>query len=90
MSQLNNVPVTEEAARAIAKRQRSGHHAVLSAFVPGLGQFVQGRRVRGMVHFLTVVTYVVAAFGMGGRTAMFAAVAWNIWSAIDASRYEAD
>lgn len=51
--------------------------ALCSFFVPGLGQLVQGRVFKALVHF--VMTFVLWIFGLG----------WimHIWSTISAARY---
>jgi hypothetical protein len=70
--------------------RNAGIHASLSALVPGLGQAVQGRFGTALLQFGTVVTYVVGTVGLGGRRALLLALAWNLWSVIDAYRHEAD
>jgi hypothetical protein len=74
----------------VEHRVRAREHALLSAFVPGLGQFAQHRFVAAAVQFGTVATYVAGAFVLGGGRALLLAAAWNVWSVVDAYRYEAD
>ena len=62
--------------------------ALLSVVLPGLGQFAQRRFLTGAVHLGTVLAYTATAYGLGGRRAALLAVAWNVWSAIDAYRHE--
>jgi hypothetical protein len=62
----------------------------LSILVPGLGQLAQHRFGAAATQFATVTAYVVAALGLGGYRAAAFALAWNLWSAIDAYRHDAD
>jgi hypothetical protein len=62
--------------------------ALLSVVLPGLGQFAQRRFLTGAVHLGTVLAYTATAYAFGGRRAALLAVAWNVWSAIDAYRHE--
>jgi TM2 domain-containing membrane protein YozV len=71
-------------------QRRAFEHAALSVLVPGLGQFAQRRPLSGIVQFATVVGYVVAALSLGGGRAAWLAVAWSVWSAVDAYRHEHD
>ncbi len=64
--------------------------ALLSALLPGLGQVAQRRTGAALAHFLTVATYLTAVWGVGSRHAAIFAIAWNLWSAIDAYRHERD
>ncbi len=59
-------------------------HALLSVLVPGLGQLAQGRRLTAAVQFGTVATYLASAYAVGGGRALWLAVAWNAWSAVEA------
>jgi hypothetical protein len=74
----------------LERSERAGEHALLSAFIPGLGQLVQRRFGTAVVQFSTVAAYLVGALGLGGRRALLIALCWNVWSAIDAYRHEAD
>jgi hypothetical protein len=58
--------------------------AALSVFLPGLGQLMQGRWLTAALQFGTVVTYLFVAGGSRGSRAIWLAVLWNAWSAIDA------
>ena len=62
--------------------------AVLSLLIPGLGQFTQRRFIAGTGHLGSVVTYAVTALALGEGRALLFAIAWNVWSAIDAYRHE--
>ena len=64
--------------------------ALSSAILPGLGQLMQGRIAAAILQFGTVLAYLVAGFGLGGRRALILALVWNLWSAFDAYRHEAD
>ena len=64
--------------------------ALLSALVPGLGQLIQRRPLVAALQFGTVVAYGFGVLGLGGRRALFLALAWNVWSIVDAVRHEAD
>lgn len=65
-------------------------HAAWSLLLPGLGQVGQRRYGAALLQFGTVVVYAASAFGLGGRRAMLLALLWNLWSAVDAYRSEAD
>lgn len=61
---------------------------LLSLVVPGLGQFRQRRWWLAGLQFSTVAAYLfIAARAAGGRALWFA-VFWNEWSAIDAYLHE--
>jgi hypothetical protein len=60
----------------------------LSALIPGLGQFVQRRFFTGAGQLGTVLAYSATAIALGSGRALLLAVAWNVWSAIDAYRHE--
>lgn len=62
----------------------AGSDAMLSVLLPGLGQFVQRRPGAGVLQLSTVTTYVVGAFALGGTWALWLALFWNAWSAVDA------
>ena len=68
----------------------SSTEALASAFIPGVGQALQGRRVAAVVQFTTVVGYVVVGSAVGLHHAMFFALVWNCYSVIDAYRYRRD
>lgn len=72
------------------RRTHTTGQALLSALVPGLGQAAQGRLVTAGLQFGTVAAYLAGAFALGGRRAILLAVAWNVWSVIDAYRHETD
>lgn len=72
------------------QRERAIGRAILSLFVPGLGQAAQRRYVDAAVQFGTVATYVVGVFALDGGRALPLALLWNVWSVIDAFRHEAD
>ena len=60
----------------------------LSVLVPGLGQFAQRRFFTGAGQLGTVLAYSATAIALGSGRALLLAVAWNVWSAIDAYRHE--
>jgi hypothetical protein len=64
--------------------------ALASGFIPGVGQLLQGRYLAAAVHFSTVATYLVVGAEFGLRRALFAALAWNVYSIIDAYRHRLD
>ena len=70
--------------------ERAASHAACSALIPGAGQLLQGRVGAAVVQFGTVAAYAVAAISSGNARALWIAVAWNVWSAIDAYRRERD
>ena len=75
---------------SIASHRNPGDHALLSAFVPGLGQLVEGRFVAAAVQFGTVMTYVLCSFAIGARRTLLVALVWNLWSVVDAYRHDSD
>ena len=72
------------------QRERANTGALLSAFVPGLGQLTQRRFMAAGVQCGTVVAYLAGALAVGGRRALLFALLWNLWSVVDAYRHEAD
>jgi hypothetical protein len=74
-----------------ASRQEAAvQHALLSAFCPGAAQVVQGRWVVGLVQFGVVAAYLAGVFAVGPIKAMWLAVFWNAYSALEAYWYERD
>jgi hypothetical protein len=71
-------------------RERAASHAACSALIPGAGQLLQGRFGAAVVQFGTVAAYAAAAIASGNPRALWIAVAWNVWSAVDAYRQERD
>ena len=71
-------------------RERAVSHAACSALVPGLGQLIQRRFSTAAMQFGTVAAYAAVAIGSGNPRALLVAIAWNVWSAIDAYRRERD
>ena len=62
-----------------------GNYFWLSVLLPGAGQVAQRRFVAAAIQAATVGTYLVAASSVGGGgRALWLALAWNAWSAIDA------
>jgi hypothetical protein len=70
------------------EKPQSVERAVLSAVLPGLGQFAQGRLLAGSVQLGSAVTWSLAAFLSGNLPLLWLALGWNVWSAIDAWRSE--
>jgi TM2 domain-containing membrane protein YozV len=60
----------------------------MSAAIPGLGQFAQGRPVAGVIQFLAVVTYMFGAVTLGGWKPALLALLWNAFSSFDAWRHD--
>lgn len=61
--------------------------ATMSAMIPGVGQWAQGRRLIGVLQFGTVAAYVITAIGTGNQHAAWLGMAWNVWSALDSFRH---
>lgn len=61
--------------------------ATMSAMIPGVGQWAQGRRLIGVLQFGTVAAYVITAIATGNQHAAWLGMAWNVWSALDAFRF---
>ena len=59
-------------------------YALLSVLVPGLGQLAQRRPLTAALQFGTVVAYLGSAYALGGSRALWLAVLWNGWSAVEA------
>jgi hypothetical protein len=76
------VPVAESTrADALAS-------ANLSLLVPGLAQATQRRWVPALVHLGAVLSYLLVVLQQGWGRAGWLAVAWNLWSAIEAYWHE--
>jgi hypothetical protein len=67
---------------------RPYERAMLSLFLPGLGQFAQRRFVAGTVQLGTAVAYTVAAMAFGGVQALWISIGWSVWSVVDAYRHD--
>ncbi len=65
-------------------------HALLSAFIPGAAQVAQGRWVAGLAQFGVVTAYLAGVFAVGPKQAVWLAVFWNAYSALEAYWYERD
>lgn len=76
-------PATDENSGSVARRL-PGYYFWLSVLIPGAGQIAQRRFVAGAMQAATVGTYLVAASNLGGGRALWLALAWNVWSAVDA------
>ena len=77
-------PGAEGSSRSVT-RWDPGNYFWLSVLLPGAGQLAQRRFVAAVVQASTVGTYLVAASSLGGDgRALLLALAWNVWSAIDA------
>ena len=59
----------------------------MSAVLPGLGQWFQGRRLIGALQLGTVLAYLGTAMATENAAAAFLALAWNVWSSVDAFRH---
>lgn len=76
-------PVAHELT-PVERRDRAAASAGLSLLVPGLGQLLQRRFGASAIQFGAVASYVVATVGIGWGRAALLAIAWNVWSAVDA------
>jgi hypothetical protein len=63
-------------------------YALLSAFIPGAGQVAQGRWVAGAVQFGVVIACLAGIFAAGPIQALWLALFWNAYSAVEAYWYE--
>ena len=87
-------PLTTPAAPSLAPGVDVGSHSVtqrdasnyfwLSVLLPGAGQIVQRRFVAAAVQAATVGSYLIGASTIGSGRAIWLALAWNVWSAVDA------
>jgi hypothetical protein len=66
------------------KRDRAAGSAGMSLLIPGLGQLLQRRFAAAAIQCGAAATYAVATIGVGSGRAAFLAIAWNVWSAVDA------
>ncbi|WP_396216678.1 hypothetical protein [Gemmatimonas sp.] len=73
-----------------SRKEAAVQHALFSAFCPGAAQVVQGRWVVGLVQFGVVAAYLAGVFAVGPIKAMWLAVFWNAYSALEAYWYERD
>ena len=55
--------------------------ALCSLLIPGLGQLVQGRGGKALLHFVLAAVIWVVSFGMLGWV-------MHVWSAFEAARWE--
>lgn len=83
-------PAVIVAAPPDSGREAAVQHALLSAFVPGAAQVAQGRWVVGLVQFGVVAAYLAGVFTVGPIKAIWLAVFWNAYSALEAYWYERD
>jgi TM2 domain-containing membrane protein YozV len=60
--------------------------AICSVFIPGLGQLVQGRLLKALLHVVLWVPFL----GLGMITFGLGTALWHIWSAYEASRWTAE
>jgi hypothetical protein len=79
-----DVPTHTEEAPPAAEVWSPASYALMSVLVPGLGQIAQRRPVAAAIQLGAVVTYLGAAYSLGGGRAVWLALLWNAWSAIDA------
>jgi hypothetical protein len=84
---MNTLPEKSPTAELTAHAPRT-ERWLLSFIIPGFGQLAQRRYFTAAGQIGTVLAYGVTAMALGdGRAALFA-IAWNIWSAIDAYRHD--
>ena len=83
-------PADIVAAPPDSRRETAVQHALLSAFCPGAAQMAQGRWVTGLVQFGVVAAYLAGVFAVGPTKAIWLAVFWNAYSALEAYWYERD
>jgi hypothetical protein len=84
---MNPTPDTPLPA-VISPREPAVERAILSLVLPGLGQFAQRRFLAGGGQLGTVLAYAVTALALGGGHALWLAIGWNVWSAVDAYRHD--
>jgi TM2 domain-containing membrane protein YozV len=81
--QMSPTPQTSMTPQTVEPWTPPGY-AAMSLLVPGLGQLMQHRPVAAALQFATVGSYVVTAYALGGGRALWLALLWNTWSAVDA------
>ena len=69
-------------------RSEAAGAAGLSLLVPGLAQLLQRRWVAAFIHIGAVATYLVTVLQAGWGRAGWLAIAWNLWSGLEAYIYE--
>ena len=77
----------ETQSQATRPNHDAVQYAILSAFIPGLGQLLQNRLGAAVLQFGSVAAYAIGTFGLGGRRALLLGLFWNAWSVIDAYRH---
>ena len=83
-------PADIAAAPRDSRQAAAVQHALLSAFCPGAAQVAQGRWMLGLIQFGVVAAYLAGVFAVGPFKAMWLAVFWNAYSALEAYWYERD
>lgn len=81
-------PVALDSMDAASRRGAALQHAAFSALIPGAAQLAQGRWVAALAQFGVVVAYLLGVFAAGPKAAMWLAVLWNAYSAVDTYWYE--
>lgn len=72
------------AAPPDSRQEAAIQRVLLSAFCPGAAQVAQGRWVVGLVQFGVVAAYLAGVFAVGSIKAIWLAVFWNAYSALEA------
>jgi hypothetical protein len=62
----------------------AGNAAVASLIVPGLGQFLQRRYGTALIQLASMAAFCLGALGVGGRDYVWLALAFNVWSPLEA------
>ena len=75
---------TADVASHSAAPRDTGNYFWLSVVIPGAGQLAQRLYVSAAIQTVTVCFYMVAASAGGGGRALFLALVWNLYSAVDA------
>lgn len=68
--------------------QRARWHSGMWCRPPREAQVAQRRWGTAALHAATVAVYLAGAFAVGGDRAVWLALAWNMWSVVDAYWYE--
>ena len=79
------LPMRVPRAKPVPRPPSAVTAGTASAFVPGLGQFLQRRYGTAVLHCCSVGAYAIAAWRFGSGWWTLGALLFNIWSVLDAA-----
>ena len=77
-------PVAPHGGESSVDQWSPSSFCLASVLLPGAGQFAQRRFIAGAVQLATVLAYLAMAVSTDAGEPLLLAVAWNVWSAVDA------